>query len=346
MKTIDFVDCDRRGDGRAAGACHAIVLAAGRGRRLEGFTGEREGHPIPKQFAKFGRRNSLLQRTLRRLDGLGLVSRTHVVVDASQVSLAARQVRESDRLHLVVQPEDHGTAAGVMLPLACVMRENPESTVLLTPCDHAVEDEGLYRHGIYQAFTAIASGVAGIVLFGVRADAPRTDYGWIVPGRALGGALREVVRFVEKPSEARASGLYADGALWSTMVVAAQARQLWELIRATAPELGEWFTEANEMTGPSGERFRREGYSSLPDLDFSRDVLGNTRDLAVLSWPRRMGWSDLGTPERLRAWLRREELRSDAVDGNAGVRSDPPARETRKDHETQHARKKGEERCV
>jgi len=313
MKTIDYVDCDRWDDGTAAGDCHAIVLAAGRGRRLEGFTGEREGQPIPKQFARFGRRRSLLQRTLQRIEQLALVSRTHVVVDATQVPMAQRELHESDRMHLVVQPANRGTAAGVMLPLSCVMRENPDSTVLMTPSDHAVEDDGLYRRGIFKAFSAIASDGKGIVLFGVRAGEPRTDYGWIVPGRALGGGLREVDRFVEKPSPAQARQLYSEGGLWSTMVVAARARDLWDLICGAAPALGKVFAAANRMAEASGERFRRHEYESLPELDFSRDVLGAARHVAVLSWPSRMGWSDLGTPERLHEWLEQLGARSDGV---------------------------------
>lgn len=318
MKTIDFVDCDQWDDGTAAGDCHAIVLAAGRGRRLEGLTGEREGRPVPKQFAKFGLRNSLLQRTLRRIDALGLASRTHVVVDATQVPMAQRQLHESDRMHLVVQPANRGTAAGVMLPLSCVMRENPESTVLLTPSDHAVEDEGLYRRGIFKAFSAIAADVKGIVLFGVRADAPRTDYGWIVPGRALGGGVRDITRFVEKPSPALARRLHGEGGLWSTMVVAARARALWDLICNAAPALGEVFGAAIRMAEPSEERLRRHEYESLPELDFSRDVLGAAHDVGVLSWPSRMGWSDLGTPERLGAWLERQEIWSEGVENQPG----------------------------
>lgn len=287
----------------AAGDCHAIVLAAGKGRRLEGLTARFGEQAVPKQFATFGLGTSLLQRTLRRVLELGLVERTHVVVDASQVRLARRQVTESDTLHLVLQPADRGTAAGVMLPLACVMRENPEATILLTPSDHAVGDDDIYRRGIYEAFSAISSGVSGIVLLGVQPDAPRTDYGWIVPGRSLGSGVREVARFVEKPMAAVAQQLMAKGALWSTMVVAARAQALWDLFGAAAPDLAAVFEAANTMSEPSEERFLRRQYESMPPLDFSRDILGRARGVAVLSWPSRMAWSDLGTPDRLLAWL-------------------------------------------
>jgi len=302
----------------AAGDCHAIVLAAGQGRRLSGLTHRFEGCAMPKQFATFGSGSSLLQRTLQRMDDLHLVKRSHVVVDSSQARLAAQQVTESDALHILLQPADRGTAVGVMYALASVLRENPEATILLTPADHAVGDPGIYRRGILKAFSAIASGIAGIVLFGVRADAPRTDYGWIVPGRALGGGVREVLRFVEKPAAALARRLHAEGALWSTMVVAARAQALKSRFEESAPELWSVFEESQAMSEPSEGRFLRRKYESMAQLDFSRDVIGTARDIAVLSWPSRIAWSDLGTPDRLLAWLGGAPVAEHTSNGRAG----------------------------
>jgi len=300
-----------RGQSRGAapvGACHAIVLAGGQGRRLEQLTRQFEGRPVPKQFATFGSRTSLLQRTLQRILDLQVVTRTYVVVDASHARLAAQQVAESDTMHILLQPADRGTAAGVMFPLARVLREDPNATILLTPCDHAVGDENIYRRGIFKAFRAIACGVTEIVLFGVRADAPRTDYGWILPGRPLGAGVREVARFVEKPAAAKARQLHAEGALWSTMVVAARAQSLWDLFQRAAPELGVVFEAIKEMSEPNEGRFLRRKYESMPRLDFSRDILGAGHGVSVMSWPSRMAWSDLGTPDRLLEWLDREPV--------------------------------------
>jgi mannose-1-phosphate guanylyltransferase len=78
------------------------------------------------------------------------------------------------------------------------------------------------------------------------------------------------------------------------------------------------FAAANEMEESCGERFRRREYESLPQLDFSRDILGRSRDAAVLSWPGRMEWSDLGTPERLSAWLGRAAVPTAASEAGMG----------------------------
>ncbi|MFI5402971.1 MAG: hypothetical protein ACHQ1G_08545, partial [Planctomycetota bacterium] len=52
----------------------------------------------------------------------------------------------------------------------------------------------------------------------------------------------------------------------------------------------------------------RRACALLPDCDFSRDILAPARDLTVVRWPREVGWTDLGTPERVAEWLREPAL--------------------------------------
>src|SRR2546426_10319249 len=54
-----------------------------------------------------------------------------------------------------------------------------------------------------------------LVTVGVTPTRNETGYGYIVPGKPLGGG-RAVRRFVEKPSAARAALLRRRGALWNT----------------------------------------------------------------------------------------------------------------------------------
>jgi len=287
------------------GDCHAIVLAGGRGRRLEAVTSRFEGYPVPKQYVRFDGTSSLLQQTLQRIRNLMVVSRTHVVIDASHVTRACSQVEVSDRLRLVVQPGDRGTAAGVLLPLSTVLAEDPEAIVIVTPSDHGVTEEETYRVGISEALRAVGTGRTPIVLLGVEADSPSTDYGWIVPGEPT-GTVRRVDGFVEKPAAGAALTLLAKGALWGTMVLVARAQALWSLFEARAPWLCRMFHVAAALGDRERERFLRRRYESLDPLDFSRDVLGAASSgLSVYTWPRQVGWTDLGTPERMYAWLGR-----------------------------------------
>jgi hypothetical protein len=62
---------------------------------------------------------------------------------------------------------------------------------------------------------------------------------------------------------------------------------------------------AEALLLPSGERdaFLSLQYPVLPALDFSRHLMTQARGLETYAWPESIGWSDLGTPERLRRWL-------------------------------------------
>jgi len=55
--------------------------------------------------------------------------------------------------------------------------------------------------------------------------------------------------------------------------------------------------------GPNRSAFLAEQYPDLPHADFSGDVLAHTGNLHVHVWPSSLGWTDLGTPSRLIAWL-------------------------------------------
>jgi mannose-1-phosphate guanylyltransferase len=191
-----------------------------------------------------------------------------------------------------------------MLAIASVLTENPDATVLLTPCDHAFADVEAFRRGVLDACRAVGGG-ADAVLLGVDAEGPATDYGWIVRGRALRSGAHRVLRFVEKPALEEAQGLLAAGAIWNTMVLVARARALWEMLCSSIPGLDVPFLAAAAMTEPSRSRFLSRRYARMPSYDFSADVLGRSRNLAAVAWPQHAGWTDLGTPSRLLEWMRR-----------------------------------------
>ncbi|HUF69018.1 MAG TPA: hypothetical protein VMM79_10285 [Longimicrobiales bacterium] len=59
------------------------------------------------------------------------------------------------------------------------------------------------------------------------------------------------------------------------------------------------------MSSRARPAFLQDAYRDMPDADFCRGLLMAADDLWVHVWPSVLGWSDLGTPERLRTWLAR-----------------------------------------
>lgn len=275
----------------------SIVLAAGAGRRLAGLTGG-----VPKQFFRPSAGECLLGMTLARIAPLATAERTIIIVDASHRRLLD-DCQVSAGAKVLFQPTDRGTATGVLMALMPVLAEAPDDVVVMTPSDHAVGDVSAYRRGLREAIR-FAEQEGTVTLFGVDSLEASPDLGWIVPDRR-DTPLARVAGFVEKPDRELAERLHKRGAVWNTMVVVARAAAIRALYERYLPELARMFDRAMQLSDSDArERFLAAAYPVLPQRDFSRDLLERARSLFVYTWPAAIGWSDLGTPERLNDWLK------------------------------------------
>lgn len=274
----------------------SIVLAAGAGRRLASVTGG-----VPKQFWHPPGSPSLLDSTLTRLAPICPHERTFIVVNTAQRGFLPSPASERGRV--VLQPDDRGTAAGLLFGLVEVLAVEPDAFVLVTPSDHGVMDTAEFARGIAHVISHVRERDS-VVLLGVQPSAPQIDYGWIlVDSGGDDAGVQRVVSFVEKPSLVTAERLLAAGALWNTMVIGARAWTLLDLCRAQLPDLTAVFVAALALPAGTRQAFLEERYPRLTRADFSRDVLATASNLLAYTWPASMGWSDLGTPDRLQQWL-------------------------------------------
>lgn len=279
-----------------------MTLAGGAGRRLSGVTGG-----VPKQFWRMNGRTTLLDDTLDRLSGLAPRWRTIIVVNRVHEPYLAGAANVGG--HIVYQPEDRGTAAAVLLALLPILDVDPAALVVVSPADHGVARPERLRRSLLEAFRHVRARRADIVLFGVEPDRIDESYGWITAGTSVGRTgLRAVESFVEKPDAAQAAALFESGAVWNTMLLAARASALLDLFVARQPDWTRAFTEAWWASTDGRSRPLAEAYARLPRRDFSHDVLSGASGLAVHTLPASLGWTDLGTPERLHAWLDRRPV--------------------------------------
>ncbi len=274
----------------------SIVLAAGRGRRLASVTGS-----VPKQFWAPSGARSLLEETIHRIAPLGDPAHLVTVVDRSHRQYVER-IGASNVGTCVYQPGDRGTANGVLLALSIVASQDPGAMVFVTPSDHGVARPEWFRTGVRRAVAHVEARSDDVVLIGVEASSPSTDYGWILqsPG---GDDLGRVSFFVEKPARPLATRLMAAGALWNTMVLVARVSTLLDLHRRHIPAATAAFEAAPFAGLNTCQDVIDRLYLALPPADLSHDVLARARDLRCLAIGPQAGWTDLGTPDRLSAWL-------------------------------------------
>ena len=287
----------------------AILLAAGEGKRLRSFpavAGSRPG--APKQFRLFDGHESMLRWTIRRAERIVAKSRIVTIVAREHRRWWQTELSDLAPGNVLIQPENKGTAAGILLPLLTILARDADARVLILPCDHYVDNETLLYNSLLNVGRAVDAMLHQVVLVGMTPAGESEDYGWIVPEDSTdGGFVRSVSTFMEKPSRTTVELLQSRGALINSMILAASGRVLLQLFAETVPELVALFAR-HDCTGQGKHIADSVLYGKLPSRDFSRDVLARVpKRLLVHAAPARCGWSDLGTPRRLSQFLGRNQ---------------------------------------
>jgi mannose-1-phosphate guanylyltransferase len=276
----------------------SLVLAGGEGAGLHGLTRNVHGVVVPKQFCSLQGGASLLQEALQRSATIAPMQRVCTVVAAQHRHWWTSMLSYLPERNVIVQPHIRGTAHGILLPLLKIMERDPEATLVLVPTDHYWSDEDVIHAALRRAADLAHAHPDAIYLLGVEPDEADSELGYILPAYQHRDGAGAVQCFVEKPAATLAQKLLQQGAMWNSFITAASARALLKLFTG-AFDLA--IDAMRSLNGADLERF----YRDLRSVDFCRDVLqGNEAVLRVLPVPA-CGWTDLGTPNRVRAILQR-----------------------------------------
>ncbi|MBI2216998.1 MAG: NTP transferase domain-containing protein [Candidatus Rokubacteria bacterium] len=303
----------------------ALILAGGDGVRLRPLTTQIAGDARPKQFCALLDGETLLDRTRRRADLVARFDRNVVVVSRPHEPYYRGLAADLAPGRLVVQPHNRGTAPGILYPMLRIRELAGDPTVAVFPSDHYVGDEPAFVSYVVAAGDVVAHRPDLVILLGVQADRPETEYGWIGPAEAPlpvdGEPAFPIRRFWEKPSPRLAQHLWRRGCLWNSFVMVGRVTAFLDLVRVTAPDLYTAFASVRAALGSPGERHAIEAlYAGLPTLSFSDCVLARGVERLATVRVKSVEWSDWGHPARVLAslkrtgrepaWLRRVELAS------------------------------------
>jgi mannose-1-phosphate guanylyltransferase len=291
----------------------SLILAGGDGTRLGPLTREITGEARPKQFCPLLDGDTLLDRTRRRVDLISRFDRQVVVVCQDHERFYGPLARDLAPGRLVVQPANRGTGPGLLYPLLRIADLAGDVPVAVFPSDHFVDDDVAFVGAVSAAVEAVQARADLVVLIGVEATTPETEYGWIEfeerPLPLPGGPVFPVRGFREKPAREVAEALLARGCLWNSFVMVGRPAAFLDLFRARAPRLLRGFQPVVRALGTAREAAAAQRvYAELTPVDFSHRVLVPSAHLGVVRLEG-VQWSDLGTVERLAATLRRTGAR-------------------------------------
>lgn len=258
-----------------------VILSGGTGTRLWPLSTS----DTPKQFAPLFDGSSLFSLTLERVAELGLV----LVVTGERFAplVEAELTHQAVDAEILVEPEGRNTAPAAV---AAATISDPEDVLVLVPADHLIVDGARFRDSIRLGADLAADG--SIVTFGVAPTRPETGYGYIELGERVGDA-HVVARFKEKPDEAEALALVADGRhLWNSGIFVASARTILAHAADLCPEI----LDVVDRAAPGGgEGVMRLGdvFRTSPAISFDHAIMERTTAAKVLE--ASFDWSDVGS---------------------------------------------------
>ncbi len=283
-----------------SGGTWAIVLAGGEGSRLRSLTTTPSGVAVPKQFCSLRGGASLLDEALQRAAAVAPRQRICAVVAGQHAQWWRASLAGLEPANVLVQPQNRGTALGILLALLNILERDPHASVVILPADHHVGEEGVLAAALGRAVAAVRARPADVLLLGVTPEEADPELGYIVPAGDSPAGLARVARFVEKPTVGEAEALIAGGALWNVFIVAAHARTLLEVFNRYDRGLARRMRSAvrDALLGASTTALA-ELYLRLDNVDFSRDLAERYgAAFRVMRIPA-CAWTDLGTVQRV-----------------------------------------------
>src|SRR5271163_4731420 len=297
-----------------------LVLAGGGGEPREspnGHASRTHGHP----YGGLLQPPSLLKLTLSRARVIGPPERICILVDRAQERHSSGSLTRLSYGNFIVQPRHRGSAVEILLAVLTLLKRDPWARIVVLPAHHYVHNESALASSLLDAVTPTAHTRDKLTLVGINPEDADSELSFIVPGRWFEDGTRSVQRIVHSPGKESARALWARGALWNTSIVAARAVVLLGVLRACMPDLVDQMEMA--LAHGDGSDMRSDAltqlYAGLPHVDFSHALSQGAEAECRVIISRPCGWSDLGTPRRVAAAMRRLRLAEPRAHGAGRV---------------------------
>ena len=282
-----------------------VVLSGGSGTRLWPLSREK----YPKQLLPLIGEDSLLQATIRRIEGLAGIrlEAPLVVCNEEYRFVIAEQLRLMDKTGtILLEPVGRNTAPALTLTALAAMREGGDPILLVMPADHVILDTAAFQAVVRKGMTLATEGA--VITFGITPDSPETGFGYIQFGAAFGesGACH-IARFVEKPDLATAQAYLDDGSyLWNSGLFMLRASVWLAAIAVCRKDILAACRAAWDQGSVDGEflRVNKEAFAQCPSdsIDYAvmeRIAAGDNALPSGVVIPLAAGWSDVGAWDSL-----------------------------------------------
>ena len=256
---------------------YTVLLSGGSGKRLWPLSNDKRS----KQFVRIltddaGNSVSMVQHMWQHLTAAGLSRQTLICTGKGQAETIHGQL---GTVPLALEPARRDTFPAIALSSLYALDylgATPDDAICFIPVDPYTDNA--YFDALPKLEMLLRSTDADIALMGATPTEPSSKYGYILPARRYDGYM-SVLSFREKPSEAEAADLIAEGALWNCGVFCFRI----SMIQKALEKYGSF----------SGYDDLYARYTDLPKISFDYEILEKADRLVAM--PFDGTWKDLGT---------------------------------------------------
>ncbi len=274
-------------------------------------------HNRPKQFLDIlGTGRTLLQMTYDRFLEIAKPDRVYVVTNQIYLDLVREQLPDIKPEQILTEPLRRNTAACAAYAAYKIHALDPEATLIVTPADQLILQEGKFLATIRNAVEA-AQVKGRLITLGIRPNRADTRYGYIQYLESEDGDLAMKVKtFTEKPNLKLAKTFLESGDfVWNSGMFVWKVASLLDAFSENMPDVAETFEEGKHHFGkPTEQEFISRAYSLVKNVSLDLGIMEKSDKVFVILGD--YGWSDLGSWHSLHE-LREKDEHNNVIDGNA-----------------------------
>ncbi|KRE51062.1 mannose-1-phosphate guanylyltransferase [Paenibacillus sp. Soil724D2] len=287
----------------------SVIMAGGKGERFW----PKSRTNLPKQFLNISGNKSMIQQTVGRLESLIDISQIFIVTNELYAELIRGQIPHLPVENIIIEPIGRNTAPCIGLASLIIEERFPDSTMIVLPSDHIIEnEEGFIK--ILKAAVQVAQVNDNLVTLGISPTYAETGYGYIESTRELQVIddleVYKVNRFVEKPNAETAEAYFNSGNFyWNSGIFIWKVSTIRYYIKSFMPEMHDILeTMKQGFNLQSRQKIIRSEFTKMPDQSIDYGIMEKAEHIYVI--PCKLGWDDVGS------WTALDRINDRDDDGN------------------------------
>lgn len=250
----------------------------------------------PKQFLDIlGTGKTFIRSTFERFAEFIPPENFLVVTNSTYRELVLEQLPELAPHQILAEPLGRNTAPCIAYAAFRLKATDPDSTMIVTPSDHLILNEPVFRNVMEEA-VEFASSHEALVTIGVQPTRPATGYGYIQVDRPMHrDGMNKVKTFTEKPNLELAKAFLASGDFfWNSGIFVWQTRTILDAMERLLPDTAQLFASIGNDYGTGREEEGIERiYPECRAISIDYGIMEKADNVYVRCG--HFGWSDLGT---------------------------------------------------